>query len=257
MNTRALAKLTIVILFLLAVACKKDKPELKHKVIADGCIPKKVVLDLDFLGNFEDHYEYEGDRLLSYGHYGAYELEYEDGLVSRVVVNSSRYEEYEYNDQCQVIRSLQYREDDPEEGFKLVAERVFEYENNRVVEIIDVMNDETDLLSYYPNTNNIDSIKTINATLELTELEVYEYDTLHHPQKNLPIPRLNYFHWVKKGFDNNIVWQKRIKFGDQTEITIWDYELEYNAFGYPTMINKTDRSTGFVSNTVITYERCE
>ena len=60
MNSPALLNISLPILLFLVIACNKDTPELKHKVIADGCVPEKIVFDLDTLGGFEDHYQYEG-----------------------------------------------------------------------------------------------------------------------------------------------------------------------------------------------------
>jgi len=47
-------------LFFIVITRNKDTPALKHKVIADGCVPEKTVLDLDILKGFEDRYPYKG-----------------------------------------------------------------------------------------------------------------------------------------------------------------------------------------------------
>lgn len=247
------ASLITILVFLFSIGCKKENM-ISHDLIAEGCIPQKVVVDEPILGGYEDNYVYDNDKLIRYGNNS---IEYDNGLVSKITLGPSRYEEYFYNDQFQVNKSLQFREDDPSEGFMLVDEKEYKYENDRIIEIIDIDDNETDLISYYPNSNNIDSIKTINGDSEIIEILVFQYDEFNHPQKNLLIPRFNYFWWIERGFENNVTQRKRIKLQNQGETLIWNYDFVYNDFDYPTEIVTTKVNSNYTSKMVITYTNCE
>lgn len=253
MQQKTIITLTILTL-LLSLGCEKEIVIVhNHNLIADGCIPEKIV-SVGFLGVNENEYIYENNKLIRYGDKF---VEYNNGLVSKITLGSKRYEEYYYNDQFQVNKSIIFREDDPEEGFMVIDEKEYKYEGNRIVEIIDIDSDETNLISYYPNSNNIDSIKRINSNSEIIEILIFQYDEYKNPQKNLLIPKFNYSWWIERGFENNVIQRKKIKIQDQGETQIWNYDMEYNAFGYPTKIVGNIDNFGFNSITEITYTKCE
>ena len=131
-----------ILILILSIGCKKDELKMNHDLIADGCIPQKIVLDEPLLGGYEDNYIYENDRLIRYGNKT---IEYEEGLVSRIKLGPNRYEEYSYNEEFQVIQSIQFRQDNPSEGFKVVDEKKYKYNENRIVEIIDIDDEETNI----------------------------------------------------------------------------------------------------------------
>jgi len=228
--------------------------EINHYLIANGCIPQKIVLDEPLLGAYEDDYIYENDKLIRYG---SNTIEYENGLVSRVNLGAIRYEEYFYNEKFQVIQSIQFRKDDPTEGFKKVDDKKYKYNENRIVQIDDLDDNELNSISYYPNTRNIDTIKTFNDNMELIGLKVYQYDQFNNPQKNLLIPRLNYFWWIERGSENNITQQKWINLENQTETIIWNYTLQYNDFDYPIEIISTKVNSSITTKMTISYINCE
>ena len=243
-----------ILICIFSIGCKQDKVEITHDLIADGCIPQRITLDEPLLGGYDDNYVYKNDRLISYGNNT---IEYENGLVSRVNLGSNRYEEYFYNEVFKVIKSVQYRQDNPSEGFKKVDEKEYKYVEDRIVEITDFDEMESRVITYYPNTRNIDTIRTFSNNMELIEIKVYQYDQFNNPQKNLLVPRLNYSWWIERNSENNMTQQKLTKLGSQPETIIWNYQLKYNNYNYPTEINSTKVNSNITTKMTISYSNCE
>lgn len=246
-------KFKLIISFLIPLlwfGCKKENIK---QFVMGGCIPQTIILEHPLIGD-EDNYVYENNKLISYG---ISKIDYKDGLVSSISVGSNRYEEYFYNELCQVIKSIQHRRDDPEVGFMIVDEKEYKYNDNQIVEIIDLDDKTIEFITYYNGTKNIDSMKTINENMELIHLKVLQYDQFNNPQKNLLIPRFNYPWWIERGFENNVIRKIDMIFETPRRTFIWINDIKYNEFDYPIEINTTREDSNFSSKTIITYTNCQ
>lgn len=238
----------------LQLGCKKEKPEPNHNLIAPGCIPKTIVLDEPILGGYSDTYKYENGKLTGYG---SLNFEYENGLVKRIRLGQYRYEEYFYNNQFKVIQTMQYRRPDLVTAFKVVDDKTYAYNDSLIIKVTD--NDENLIheISYYPNTNNIDSIKTFNSSLELVEVNVFKYDQANNVIKNLLMPTFNFFHLIEKFSNNNVTQHKIIELTNPNKTTIFNYKHIYNSYNYPIEVNGSQANSGYTTKTRISYINCQ
>lgn len=234
--------------------CKKREIENLDNLIADGCIPQTIIINEPIFGESQNDFIYENDRLVT--GFNNYNYEYKNGMVNRIRLGDNRYEDYLYNDDCKVIQSIQYRRDDPDEDFNVINDKQYEYNGELIFKVIDNTKNLTHEISYYPNTNNIDSIKTLNDNLELIELNLFQYDQSNNVYKNLLMPKFNFYWWIEKNSNNNITQRKIIKFTNPIVTLIYNYEFAYNNYNYPIEINMLETSSNYYSNTTITYLGC-
>lgn len=244
----------IIIICILQVGCKKEKPDFFHNLIAEGCVPNTVNLNESHLGGYNDVYKYENGRLTGFGYF---RYEYEDGLVKRIRLGENRYEEYFYNNEFKVIQSIQYWRDDQVEGFIAVDDKTYLYNDSLIFEVIDNDDNITHKISYYPNTSNIDSIKTFNSNFELTEVNTFKYDQFNNVFKNLLMPKYNFFWWIEKGSDNNVTEHKIVKLLPADDTIIFYNSFKYNDYNYPIEINGSKANSTYTTKTTISYVNCE
>lgn len=253
-SSQLMLALLAIAIFLLQIGCKKDETEISQNLIAEGCIPEIVNLDEPLLGGYNDVYKYENGKLIGFG---SYNYEYQNGVVKKIRLGQDRYEEYIYDDDNKVIQSIQYRRDDPAEGFKVVSNMKYEYNDSLIVKVFD--NDEELIheISYYSNTNNIDSIKTFNSNLELVEVDIFEYDQSNNVFKNLLMPKFNFFWWIEKNSNNNVTQRKILKLSTPINTIIYNYTLKYNSYNFPIEINGSRVNSSFTTKTIISYIGCK
>lgn len=257
-------------------SCGKETVIISSDLITKGCIPETITRTSAAERKVEIKYIYEDNRL---AHNDFYENEerikivnpsfkYIDELVVKTHATNGRYEEYYYNDNAQIIRTRRYV---PVIGGNLIdgftIETVYEYEEDKIIQMKNVTDNTISNLSYYPNSNNIDSIKTYNRDAQLIKIEAFEYDEFKNPFKNLKLPIHQYTHKIAWWTPNNY-FKKRteIELGDTRSLLICTYDSKYNEDGYPTAINLTESfsSTGTISDTTSTqfnytidYVNCE
>lgn len=252
MNINTICLLAII--SILQLGCKKEGMNLAHKLIAEGCIPNSIILDEPLLGGYNDIYKYENGKLTQFGDFI---YEYENGLVKRIRLGQDRYEEYIYDLNFKIIQSVQYRRDDPKEGFKVVDDMEYIYNDSLIVKAIDNDDNMVYKISYHANTNNIDTIKTFNANSELTELRIFKYDQFSNVFKNLLMPKFNFFWWLEKNSNNNVAQHKIVKLLPQNKTTIFNRNFKYNNYNYPIEIKESQVNSTYATKTTISYINCK
>jgi len=240
----------IYIIFLIPVftiGCGSDNSRLDAHNYLDGCIPIKSSIDHPQFGEIVNEYIYEDDKLVQIGDI---RIAYRNGLVYKCWIGS-RFEEYEYNDSQQVIRSKSYNTNE------IFKEQEYKYEGIRLVEVFDFDDSTTSVLKYKINSDNIDSIYIFDSENNLEELQVMEYDDFRNFHINLPFPLFNYFPArPRMGLVNNRV--KATYYNpDNTIRYIGSDEVEYNEFGFPVKFTGFSPTLGNTGVTTIEYIRCE
>lgn len=262
--------------FFLLLSCGKENTIISSNLIAKGCIPEKITWEYDRGSKYELKYIYMDNKLVhnellidekqeriqnpSFGYF--------EELLVQSHSTDGKYEDYFYNDQSQVTSTWSYFNTiggDANSGF--VINRTYEYEGEKLIQIKNVTNSEVSNLSYYPNSNNIDSIKTYNSKTELIRLEVFEYSAFQNPFKNLKLPIRFTDHktelWTPENYFKK---RQEFTFGESPSFVILTYDSEYNTFGYPEKININVffSDTGSILDTISTevkytidYINCE
>ena len=246
--------LFIMAICLLQLGCKKDEAEVSHNLIAEGCIPNVINLDEPLFGGYNDVYKYENGRLVGFG---SYNYEYQNGIVKRIRLGQDRYEEYIYDSDFKVIHSTQYRRDDPAVGFKVVSDNKYEYKDSLIFKVIDNGENLIHEISYYLNTNNIDSIKTFNSGLELVEVNIFHYDQSNNVFKNLLLPKFNLFWWIEKNSNNNVTQRIILKLSPPYSTIMYNYAYKYNTYNYPIEINGSKVNSSYTTKSTISYINCK
>lgn len=217
--------LLIVILCTCAYGCSKTETCDRPHYISDGC--KIYSRDSNSqLGEGSPtfyHYDKERQRVDSIG---SYFYEYNDECYLDAIWDDNTWRILRYDDEGRILRTTS----------STVSGCLFKY-NDRG-QVIELNNEKTIYkFSYYDNTNNIDTVIQDNTVLGyITDIYVYEYDTLNHPMKNIHV--LLYQHCWFPGLvtDNNVIKETHYfltSIGDTSEIINKEHLITYNEYGYP------------------------
>ena len=245
MATMKRSNVTMLLLVaILVFGCKAKDEVIPNYYIDEGCLPAQIALDESLLGGYIDNYAYKNGLLESYG---GIDYKYANGLVERITLGPRRYEKYTYDDERKIIRSEQFRKDNEVEGFKIVFDVEYIYNNQTLVKAIDDVDNEYHEFFYQNNSLNIDSLKTYKEGGQLLKTELFEYDEFNNIYKNLRTPKFNYFWNLKHHTTNNIKKHTIISFEGVPDTIIFVYTFGYNGFGFPMTVKSSWNSIKRIS----------
>jgi len=250
MNKPIKLKMRILLLIILMsnINCETDY----IPIVKTGCLPLSTIRNSEFLGIKESFYYYAQGRMTNNDDY---EFIYKNNRIVEITLGNNRYEEYSFNSDNFVSETKQYRKDSDDEGFKLVLNYEYTYENGRLVKAHEKVDNEK--LYYYFNDNeNIDSLITKNIEGDIIQSEHFTYDAKNNSFKNICHPLFNYNWWITKRTPNNIISYLNNKPGTFNNPSYYDVEIEYNEFDYP-ISTLTKFSSGSSSLVITEYIDCE
>ncbi|NOT37484.1 MAG: hypothetical protein HOP11_08910 [Saprospiraceae bacterium] len=171
-----------------------------------------------------------------------------------IIQKDQRIECFNYNSKKQIVSSVIY--DLTKRPKQKESDYTYYYEDSLITKIHESVFNHSYMISYYKNTNNIDTIRVTNSKGKLHRIQIFEYDTMNNVYKNFKFPRFGYANTLHLYSANNIITSQ-----SHTPIlrdTSCGFKLyEYNSEKFPTKVTSYSKNSGWVVTTSYFYKNCK